>query len=161
MTGAPIPFRYYLRVRYIECDAQKVVFNSRYSEYVDVGINEFLRAAGVLATSSPARSIFSWSSKRRVEGAGALRPGAGTADRGDAARDDLVHDRDGIPRRRRGTRDRHGRNDLRPRRRENPYEAPADDAIRARSRKARRGGSPITPGTRAKNDNFSSEECEK
>ena len=42
------PFRYFLRVRYIECDAQKVVFNSRYSEYVDVGINEFLRAAGVL-----------------------------------------------------------------------------------------------------------------
>ena len=42
------PFRYYLRVRYIECDAQKVVFNSRYSEYADVGINEFLRAAGVL-----------------------------------------------------------------------------------------------------------------
>jgi acyl-CoA thioester hydrolase len=42
------PFRYYLRVRYIECDAQKVVFNSRYSEYVDVSINEFLRAAGVL-----------------------------------------------------------------------------------------------------------------
>jgi len=48
MTGEPIPFRYYLRVRYIECDAQKVVFNSRYSEYVDVGLNEFLRAAGVL-----------------------------------------------------------------------------------------------------------------
>jgi acyl-CoA thioester hydrolase len=43
------PFRYYLRVRYIECDAQRVVFNSRYSEYVDVGMNEFLRAAGVLA----------------------------------------------------------------------------------------------------------------
>ena len=44
-----MPFRYYLRVRYIECDAQKVVFNSRYSEYVDVGINEFLRATGVLS----------------------------------------------------------------------------------------------------------------
>ena len=43
----PEPFRYYLRVRYIECDAQKVVFNSRYAEYVDVGVNEFLRAAGV------------------------------------------------------------------------------------------------------------------
>jgi acyl-CoA thioester hydrolase len=42
------PFRYYLRVRYIECDAQKVVFNSRYSEYVDVSINEFLHAIGVL-----------------------------------------------------------------------------------------------------------------
>ena len=48
MTAQPIPFRYFLRARYIECDAQKVVFNSRYSEYVDVGINEFLRAAGVL-----------------------------------------------------------------------------------------------------------------
>ena len=41
-------FRYYLRVRYIECDAQRVVFNSRYGEYVDVSINEFLRAIGVL-----------------------------------------------------------------------------------------------------------------
>ena len=43
------PFRYYLRVRYGECDAQKVVFNSRYSDYVDVSINEFLRAIGILA----------------------------------------------------------------------------------------------------------------
>jgi acyl-CoA thioester hydrolase len=42
------PFRYYLRVRYIECDAQKVVFNSRYGEYVDVSVNEFLRAIGML-----------------------------------------------------------------------------------------------------------------
>jgi acyl-CoA thioester hydrolase len=41
-------FRYYLRVRYVECDAQKVVFNSRYCEYVDVSVNEFLRAIGVL-----------------------------------------------------------------------------------------------------------------
>ena len=40
-------FRYYMRVRYAECDAQRVVFNSRYAEYVDVGINEFLRAAGI------------------------------------------------------------------------------------------------------------------
>jgi acyl-CoA thioester hydrolase len=42
------PFRYYLRVRYIECDAQKVVFNSRYGEYVDVSVNEFIRAIGML-----------------------------------------------------------------------------------------------------------------
>jgi acyl-CoA thioester hydrolase len=42
------PFRYYLRVRYIECDAQKVVFNSRYAEYVDVSVTEFLRAAGIV-----------------------------------------------------------------------------------------------------------------
>ena len=43
-----MPFRYYLRVRYVECDAQKVVFNSRYAEYVDVGMNEYLRALGIL-----------------------------------------------------------------------------------------------------------------
>jgi acyl-CoA thioester hydrolase len=43
------PFRYYLRVRSIECDAQKVLVNSRYGEYVDVAINEFLRAIGVLS----------------------------------------------------------------------------------------------------------------
>jgi acyl-CoA thioester hydrolase len=40
------PFRYYLRVRYLECDAQKVVFNSRYAEYVDIASTEFLRALG-------------------------------------------------------------------------------------------------------------------
>src|SRR6266850_6007136 len=43
MTGH---FRYYLRVRYGECDAQKVVFNARYGDYVDVAINEFIRAIG-------------------------------------------------------------------------------------------------------------------
>jgi acyl-CoA thioester hydrolase len=40
------PFTYYLRVRYGECDAQKVVFNSRYGDYVDIAVNEFLRALG-------------------------------------------------------------------------------------------------------------------
>ncbi|MGE0848243.1 MAG: acyl-CoA thioesterase [Hyphomicrobiaceae bacterium] len=39
------PFRYYLRVRYQECDAQHVVFNARYGEYVDMACFEFLRAA--------------------------------------------------------------------------------------------------------------------
>jgi acyl-CoA thioester hydrolase len=40
------PFRYYLRVRYGECDAQKVVFNARYAEYVDLAATEFTRALG-------------------------------------------------------------------------------------------------------------------
>lgn len=40
------PFRYYLRVRYGECDGQKVVFNARYGDYVDVAISEFIRAIG-------------------------------------------------------------------------------------------------------------------
>ena len=42
----PTYFRYYLRVRYGECDAQKVVFNARYAEYVDLATTEFLRALG-------------------------------------------------------------------------------------------------------------------
>ena len=39
-------FRYYLRVRYGECDAQKVVFNARYGDYVDLATSEFFRAVG-------------------------------------------------------------------------------------------------------------------
>ena len=39
-------FRYYLRVRYAECDAQKVVFNARYGEYVDLAVTEYFRALG-------------------------------------------------------------------------------------------------------------------
>jgi acyl-CoA thioester hydrolase len=39
-------FRYYLRVRYQECDAQKVVFNARYGDYVDLAVGEFFRALG-------------------------------------------------------------------------------------------------------------------
>jgi len=44
------PFRYYLRVRYSECDAQKVVFNARYGDYVDLAVTEFTRAAGLNQT---------------------------------------------------------------------------------------------------------------
>jgi acyl-CoA thioester hydrolase len=45
MTAGPAErFRYYLRVRYQECDAQHVVFNARYSDYVDLAVSEFLRA---------------------------------------------------------------------------------------------------------------------
>ena len=40
------PFRYYLRVRYGECDAQKVVFNARYADYIDLAALEFIRAIG-------------------------------------------------------------------------------------------------------------------
>jgi acyl-CoA thioester hydrolase len=37
------PFRYLLRIRYGECDAQKIVYNARYGEYVDLAAVEFLR----------------------------------------------------------------------------------------------------------------------
>lgn len=40
-------FRYYLRVRYGECDAQKVMFNARYGDYVDLATTEFFRALGL------------------------------------------------------------------------------------------------------------------
>jgi acyl-CoA thioester hydrolase len=39
-------FRYFLRTRYNECDAQKVVFNARYADYTDVAAAEFFRALG-------------------------------------------------------------------------------------------------------------------
>lgn len=38
------PFTLLLRVRYGECDAQQVVFNARYGDYVDVAATEFYRA---------------------------------------------------------------------------------------------------------------------
>lgn len=37
-------FTHLVRVRYGECDAQKVVFNARYGDYVDVAVLEFMRA---------------------------------------------------------------------------------------------------------------------
>ncbi len=39
-------FRYRLRVRYFECDAQKVVFNVRYGDYVDLAACELIRSLG-------------------------------------------------------------------------------------------------------------------
>lgn len=36
-------FTHLLRVRYSECDAQKVVFNAKYAEFVDVAATEFIR----------------------------------------------------------------------------------------------------------------------
>jgi acyl-CoA thioester hydrolase len=44
MSSAEIPFRYLLRVRYGEVDAQKVVFNARWGDYIDVAVVEFQRA---------------------------------------------------------------------------------------------------------------------
>jgi len=37
-------FTQLLRVRYSECDAQQIVFNGKYAEYVDVAATEFMRA---------------------------------------------------------------------------------------------------------------------
>ncbi|HEY1853104.1 MAG TPA: thioesterase family protein [Solirubrobacterales bacterium] len=49
MTGKsrsePPPFRHRLRVRYGECDAQRIVFNANYLAYVDVVLTELWRTA--------------------------------------------------------------------------------------------------------------------
>lgn len=41
--SADSPFRFRFRVRYGECDAQSVVFNARYADYVDIAVNEYIR----------------------------------------------------------------------------------------------------------------------
>ncbi|WP_404366662.1 acyl-CoA thioesterase [Marinobacter sp.] len=38
-----VPFEFRFRVRYGECDAQGVVFNARYGDYVDIAVNEYVR----------------------------------------------------------------------------------------------------------------------
>ncbi len=37
------PFRFRLRVRYGECDPQKIVFNARWGDYVDIACTEYTR----------------------------------------------------------------------------------------------------------------------
>jgi acyl-CoA thioester hydrolase len=54
------PFRYYTRVRYQDCDAQRVVFNARYGDYVDLAVTEFLR------TTFPGRDPFDGSLEIQV-----------------------------------------------------------------------------------------------
>ena len=69
------PFRYYLRVRYQDCDAQHVVFNSRYSDYADITSIEFMRAAlprptdgfdGTFEIQS-VRQVVEWKSSARFD----------------------------------------------------------------------------------------------
>lgn len=45
MSRPTFPFSTRFRVRYSEIDGQKIVFNSRYLEYADVGLTEFWRWA--------------------------------------------------------------------------------------------------------------------
>jgi len=47
MTRPGFDFSTLIKVRYAEIDGQKVVFNSRYLEYVDVANTEFWEAIGI------------------------------------------------------------------------------------------------------------------
>jgi acyl-CoA thioester hydrolase len=70
-----LPFLYYLRVRYQDCDAQHVVFNSRYSEYADITCFEFLRAALPRPTDGldgtfelqVVRQVLEWKAPARID----------------------------------------------------------------------------------------------
>ncbi|MCK0163120.1 acyl-CoA thioesterase [Marinobacter sp. S6332] len=44
--AAAKPFRYFMKVRYSECDAQLVVFNARYGDYIELAATEFLYLLG-------------------------------------------------------------------------------------------------------------------
>jgi acyl-CoA thioester hydrolase len=54
----PVPFRFLLRVRYQECDPQKIVHNARWGEYVDLAIAEYSRV--LFGSVYPAVSGIDW-----------------------------------------------------------------------------------------------------
>jgi acyl-CoA thioester hydrolase len=52
------PFRLRFRVRYGECDGQQIVFNARWSDYVDLTVTEYVRI--VLGGVHPAQTGLDW-----------------------------------------------------------------------------------------------------
>jgi acyl-CoA thioester hydrolase len=60
----PLPFRLLFRVRYQECDAQKIVFNARWAEYVDLATAEYTRA--LFGSVDPAVSGLDWKLVRQT-----------------------------------------------------------------------------------------------
>ena len=54
MSASSGPFRYLLRVRYGECDAQGIVFNARWGEYIDLAASEYTRV--LFGSTDPAIS---------------------------------------------------------------------------------------------------------
>ena len=52
------PFRFLLRVRYGECDAQGIVFNARWGEYVDIAVAEYSRV--LFGSVDPAVTGIDW-----------------------------------------------------------------------------------------------------
>ena len=64
VSGEPRPFRYYVRVRYQDCDSQHVVFNARYGDYLDLAITEFL--AAVMPGRDPFDNVFEIQLKKQT-----------------------------------------------------------------------------------------------
>lgn len=57
-------FQYVFRVRYGECDAQKIVFNARWSEYVDIAATEYTRE--LFGSVDPDQAGLDWRLVRQV-----------------------------------------------------------------------------------------------
>ncbi|MEX6724855.1 acyl-CoA thioesterase [Parapedomonas caeni] len=53
MARGDFRFSYDKRVRYAEIDAQAVVFNARYLDYVDIGLTEYWREMGIHTLPGP------------------------------------------------------------------------------------------------------------
>lgn len=64
MPSPAEPFRFRFRVRYQECDAQKIVFNARWGDYVDLAATEYTRL--VLGGVDPASTGLDWRLVRQV-----------------------------------------------------------------------------------------------
>jgi acyl-CoA thioester hydrolase len=64
MSDVVEPFRFLFRVRYQECDAQKIVFNARWGDYVDLAATEYTRA--IFGVADPAEIGFDWRLVRPV-----------------------------------------------------------------------------------------------
>ena len=60
-------FRYFLRVRYAECDAQKVVFHCRYSDFIDLATTEFFRALNVDVEYQIVKQTLEWRASARFD----------------------------------------------------------------------------------------------
>ena len=89
-------------MRYGECDAQKVVFNSRYGDYVDLAAAEFFRALGFEKEIQTAELDYQLVKQTTVARAGALRPGARDLGQHEAPGQHVLHAAHGVPHRRRG-----------------------------------------------------------
>lgn len=81
VASAAEAFTYVMRVRYSECDAQGVVFNARYADYVDIAVTEYYRALGFSYSEMQAAGLdnqlvslsLQWSSPARFDDVLAVR----------------------------------------------------------------------------------------
>ena len=58
MAKQDFRFHFPLRVRWADCDAQGIVFNSRYLEYLEVSLGEYYRNLGIRIYDEKVRAYF-------------------------------------------------------------------------------------------------------